>query len=238
MNLGAEPKKLAILGGVVVVGAILYFMNSTGDSTPAPTPRAASTAVPTFPVTAKSTDARARNAGRLVQEFRPILGPARPEEKIDPATIDPELKLDLLAKVQAVPPIEAGRNLFQFGTKPPPEKAPMPVLPANPPKIEAGKTAPPPPPSGPGRSGPSGPVAGGTPPAPPINLKYFGIEVRIGDDRKKAFLMDGDEPLIVEENQTVKQRYRIVHISAKSIVIEDIQAKSTQTLQIQELPPA
>jgi hypothetical protein len=49
--------------------------------------------------------------------------------------------------------------------------------------------------------------------------------------------MDGEEPLLVEENQTVKQRYRIIRIDFKSIVIEDTQAKNTQTLQIQDNPP-
>ncbi len=40
MNLGAEPKKVAILAGLVVVGLGVYYLNSSGDSTPAPASRA------------------------------------------------------------------------------------------------------------------------------------------------------------------------------------------------------
>ncbi len=73
-----------------------------------------------------------------------------------------------------------------------------------------------------------------TPVAPPIALKYFGYTTK-KDGRTVAFLTDGDEILLVGENQTVKQRYRIVRIARTSIVIEDTQAKSTQTLTLQEI---
>jgi hypothetical protein len=73
-------------------------------------------------------------------------------------------------------------------------------------------------------------------PAPPINLKYYGFKIMKADGRTMAFLTDGDEIVFAEENQTLKQRYKIVRITRTNIVIEDTQAKSTQTLAIQETP--
>jgi hypothetical protein len=232
VNLGAEPKKLAILGAVVVIGAVIYFMNGSGDSpsTASTQPVLNTAPVGAFAASGKSTAATRKL--RLSPDFRLRVGPARPEEAEDPATIDPELKLDLLAKVLAVEPIEAGRNLFQFGAAPPPE-AKLPPVPPPPAQIHILSE---PRPSA--SSGPTGPVAAVTPPPPPINLKYFGVQRSYSNGHKVAFLMDGEEIVLVEENQTVKQRYRIVRIDFKSIVIEDMQAKSTQTLQLQELPPA
>ena len=73
-------------------------------------------------------------------------------------------------------------------------------------------------------------------PPPPINLKYYGYVISKTDGRKEAFLLDGEDIILATENQTIKQRYRIVRIALTSIVIEDTQGKNTQTLQFQELP--
>ncbi len=56
------------------------------------------------------------------------------------------------------------------------------------------------------------------------------------DGRKEACLLDGEDIILATENETVKQRYKIVRIALNSIVIEDTQAKNTQTLQFQDLP--
>lgn len=224
MNLGAEPKKVAILAGIVVVGIGLYFYNSSSDvtirvpSTPAPV---------TQPRSAAASGRTAQRAARaLNSEFRPRVMGSRPDDKVDPASINPELHLDLLAKVQGIEPAEAGRNLFQFGQAPPPPKPVAPV-PSNVPKIPVNQTPPTPPAVT--HLGPAG-----TPPPPPIDLKYYGYVVSKTDGRKEAFLLDGDNILMVQENQTVKQRYRIVKIALATIEIEDTQAKNTQTLR---LPP-
>lgn len=231
MTLGAEPKKIAILA-VIVVGGLIYYVSSSWDSSPSPAPRAVSTDVTNTSSTATpaaSVSAKARNVGRgAVSEFRPRVLGTRPDDKTDPASIDPELRLDLLAKVQAVGPVEAGRNLFQFGVAPPPDK-PMPGIPTNVPKIAVNQ-----PPAHPPAVVPSGPPA--PPPPPPINLKYYGYTVSKADGHKQAFLLDGEEPLIVIEGQTVKQRYKIVKIALTSIDIEDTQAKDTQTLKLQDVP--
>jgi hypothetical protein len=56
------------------------------------------------------------------------------------------------------------------------------------------------------------------------------------DGHKEAFLLDGEDIIFAQENQTVKQRYRIVRIALTSITIEDTQSKSTQTLNLQDTP--
>lgn len=231
MTLGAEPKKVAILGALLAVAGIAIYMN-TGDESPPASRRVASPPVAGVNTNlTKATNApRTRGGNRVASsEFHPRLGSARPEDKIDPALIEPELRLDLLAKVEAVEPMAAGRNLFQFGTaSASPVK--LPPVPTGVPPIAVNHPPPPPP----------QPVVTGPPPTPqaqPIPLKYYGYKVWKSDGHKIAYLNDGEEILHAGENETLKQRYRIVSISLKSIVIEDTQQKSTQTLPLVE-PPA
>jgi hypothetical protein len=228
VNLGAEPKKVAILA-VIVVGGGLYYFLSSGDSTPAPATR---TIVPVADTTVTTRSVTKATKGQPTQsnggEFRIRVLGSRPDDKIDPKDIDPELKLDLLVKVQAVEPIEAGRNLFQYGAAPPPP-GPVKPLPTNVPPIPIKPTAPPPTTTVLSESRPA-------PPPPPINLKYYGYVVSKIDGRKEACLLDGEDIVLAAENETIKQRYRIVRIALNSIVIEDTQAKNTQTLQFQDVP--
>ncbi len=223
MNVGAEPKKVAILAGIVVVGIGLYFYNSSSDVT-ITVPRSAPVAAPQVAAAASGRTTQ-RSARALNTEFRPRVMGSRPDDKLDPASINPELHLDLLAKVQGIEPAEAGRNLFQFGQPPAPPK-PVQPIPPNVPKIPVNQGPPPPSVT---HNVPTGP-----PPAPPIDLKYYGYVVSKADGLKRAFLLDGDNILMVQENQTVKQRYRIVKIALGTIEIEDLQGKNTQTLR---LPP-
>jgi hypothetical protein len=229
MNLGAEPKKVAILAGIVVAG-VAYYVSSSADSTSASSPRVVPISASNDAVTA-APPTRSRTGGRLaLSEIRPRVGGTRPDDKVDPATIDPELRLDLLAKIQKVEPIEAGRNLFQFGAAPAP-LTPIPPIPTGVPHIDT-KLQPPPQSS----LNAAKSTLPSTPQAPPINLKYYGYEVSKADGHKEAFLLDGDDIMLVTENETVKQRYKIVRIALTSIVIEDTQSKSTQTLALQEIP--
>jgi hypothetical protein len=238
MKTGAEPKKVAILAGLLVIGAvILYFNVFAGDSemrkppvldvarpveTPLPAPALAPRATPGV------GDRRRSAKNNMVSEFKIRQGVEPGEEKPDPATIDPTLRLDLLAKLQSVEPPPAMRNIFQYGAAPPP---PAPVgkvvdLPKNPPTIAIHQA--PPAPSGP----PPPPPA---PTAPPMTFKYYGFKVSKSDGRKEAFLLDGDEIIIAGENDSMKRgRYKVVRIGVNSITIEDTQFKSTQTLQLQE----
>jgi hypothetical protein len=100
-------------------------------------------------------------------------------------------------------------------------------LPKSPPKIAINQ---------PGLSTPGGPPPPPpAPTAPPMTFKYYGYEVLKSDGRKQAFLLDGDDIIIAGENEEVKRgRYKVVRIGVNSIVIEDTQFKSTQTLPLAE----
>jgi hypothetical protein len=237
---GAEPKKLAILGGLLALaGVVLYLNVFSGDSssTPARAPRAvaipsAVSAPPSDAISAPDTRriaARKNAAGGTEIKFRQ--GTLRPEDRPDPATIDPTLRLDLLAKVQNVEMEATMRNLFQYGAAPPPPAAtgPLVPLPPHPPTIPINTKPGPPPPPPP----PPGPPP--TPQAPPMTFKYYGYKISKADGRKQAFLLDGDDIIIAGENDAVKLgRYKVVTIGVSSITIEDTQFKTTQTLRLQE----
>ena len=237
MKLGAnEPKKLAALGALVLVGGYLAYTNvfsGPGGSSPAPAQRkSALPDAPDAPV-AGVAGTPAREPGRQAppralagkgrtDEFHPILHSKRPEERIDTSRIDPILHLDIMAKLQQVAFTSGGRNPFKFGPPPgQPEKklvGPEPKI-ALPPVAE-GKVAPPPPPP--------------APPPPPISLKYYGFSSPPGAGTKTAFFLDGEDILVAKEGETVKRRYRVVRIGVTSVVMEDTDSKRQQTLPLAE----
>lgn len=149
-----------------------------------------------------------------------MLRSKRAEDRIDPAKVDPTLRLDLLAKLQAEPSGN-GRNLFQFGPPPaktPPKPEPT-VIPKPGPVLPVTSTA--------------QPLA--PPPPPPIPLRYYGFSSVPSTSAKTAFFLDGEEILVAKEGDTVKRRYRVVRIGASSVVVEDTESKRQQTLQMEPI---
>jgi hypothetical protein len=233
VNLGADPKKIAWLAGILVVGGgIVYYADFSSSDSSGPTP-AVSTATTAAPPVSRSpvrqADRRRVTNQGLIQDWKPRLGPKNPEDRPDPATIDPTLHLDLLAKVQAVEATPAGRNLFVFAAAPAPPATAMAALPKVEPIAVNHPSAPPP------MINPKPPAPSS---APAMTFKYYGYKISKTDGHKAAFLLDGDDILIAGENDTVKRRYRVVRIGLDSITIEDTQFKSTQTLRLQENPSA
>jgi hypothetical protein len=239
MKAGAEPKKVAILAGLLVLAAvILYFNVFSGDSVPA---RPVSTQAPvvadpaaTAPAVAsprgeqrgeQRTERRRASKNGVISEFKIRQGVEAGQEKPDPASIDPTLRLDLLAKLQSVEPPASMRNIFQYGPAPPPAPAKPVELPKNTAKIPINQPATP--------AGPAAPAP--APTAPPMTFKYYGYKVSKSDGRKVAFLLDGEDIIIAGESEPVKSgRYKVVRIGVNSITMEDTQFKSTQTLPLQE----
>src|SRR6266545_3518747 len=109
-GIGAEPKKLAFLGGILLLAGGTYYWNSRTDvpagATPSPAPAVKTPALPA-PSASRTTTASygPRTAGRSGRvggsgdDFRPTL---KLPEGMDVSTINPMLKLDLLDKLRGV----------------------------------------------------------------------------------------------------------------------------------------
>ncbi len=231
MKVGAEPKKVVVLAVLLLVAAWLFYANVLSGPPGAPaaaaapeTARAAAESVRAAlpqapPPPLQGTVRRTGSRTRTLDEFRPSM--RRPAgEQMDPMSIDPMLRLDLLAKVQGMDLEGGSRNVFQFSEPPPPPKPKTPepkIIPKIPGKDdeeakEAAKPKPPPP--------------------PPINLKYYGYASPKGSVKKTAFFLDGEEILVAGEGDTVKKRYKVVRIGINSVVMEDTESKSRQTLPL------
>ncbi|MBY0372842.1 MAG: hypothetical protein K2Q23_02545 [Bryobacteraceae bacterium] len=244
MNLGAEPRKLALLGvlGLLLVYFVWTNVLSPGEeSTYVPPPAPAATATPAPGVKTPVESAQRPNIKssrkRESSEYRPMIGrrPNANEPAVDPMTIDPTLRLDLIAKLQEVRYAGVGRNLFEFGgVAPEPAKptTPDPKIPIRKPGLEptrlaraAGpdtKPVPPPPPP--------------PPQAPPIPLKYYGY-VDNRSPLKRGFFLDGEDIQVAGEGQLIKRRYKVIRIGLTSVEMEDISFPGQrQTLPLVEEP--
>lgn len=238
-QLGAEPKKLAVLGALAVVLIVVYVVNRTPD-----VPQQAAsitTPVARTPVPLESLSSRTRSASNLtpvpvqggaptrrgeaaIQDFKPTL---KLPDGVDVSRIDPALKLDLLARLQELP-LEGGeRSLFEFGAAPKP-KTPTPtvakVVPIAPPVAT-----------------PPAPVTPAKPAIPPIPLKFYGYVSEaagiVPGAAKRAFFLDGEDIVVAGENDVIRNRFKIIRIGVNSAVVEDTTNKNQQTLPlIEELP--
>jgi hypothetical protein len=229
IRFGAEPKKLAALGGLLVVALIVYFINASdspsnpaGSSTPARALPAPLAARPSSRTTQRiGARGGAQSRGVSLQEFRPTL---KPKDPIDPSRVDPTLKLRLLAKLSKVPLEGVGRSLFDFSTAPPPKVEIAKVKPILPGQQTASII-------GPVQPKPPGPAA--EPPATPIPLKFYGFTNTARQGRKRAFFLDGEDILFGSEGELIKNRYKVVRIGVNSVVVEDTTNKKEQTLPLE-----
>jgi hypothetical protein len=230
MKVGAERKKIVFLVVLTAAAAYLLYSNvfssapgsdSSGSphavARPANSPAGSQKATPA-PAT-PSPSAQKAASRRTTQEFRPAW---KRKTTVDTSAIDPKLRLDLLAKVQAVELGPAERNVFQFGAAAAPAlpKEPRPIIPKSPAQIRAEQEA--------------AAAAIGPPPPPPIPLKYYGYTAQRVDGHKRAFFLDGDDIFVAAEGDVVKRRYKVVRIGVNSAVVEDTQLNNTQTLPLAE----
>lgn len=232
MILGAEPKKVVALGALLLVGGYFFYSNVISDSNDAPARQpgpaashnAAVNSILSPEPTARGPVVRSTSKSKASEEFRPSLK-RKPEDAPDPSQIDPTLRLDKLAKVQSVMLEGSLRNPFQFGAAPPPPAPAVKVDPVALAKAKANQAAPPPPTAKPAPTGP-----------PPLNLpwKYYGFTSPRGAPQKKAFFLDGEDILTANEGEVLKKKYRVVRIGVNSVVVEDTDTKSQQTLPLAE----
>ncbi|HTX39087.1 MAG TPA: hypothetical protein VME43_28885 [Bryobacteraceae bacterium] len=232
MNAGKnDKKKMMFLGGLGVVLAIVMYVNLfSGPSVPSQEPTVATaprnavdepvTMVGAVPKTAP----RPRLANRTNSgEFHPVYIPKRKEDRPDVTTIDPTLRLDLLAKVQAVDLSGGSRNLFAFGQPPPVKVAELPkgketIVPLGKGgKSEEALTHP----------APHGEMPGA------LNLKYYGIvSLSRGGQKTACFLDNGEEILLATEGDLLKRRYRVLKIGNGSVTMQDTESKREQTIPL------
>lgn len=185
MVLGMTSRWKAALGfGVAALALVLFFLNILW---PALKPEAAPEAAATAPA-ARSVPPRPGTRGAL---------PAAP-------SLDPTLRLNLLAAVEGVQYLGKGRNIFRSLEEEAP--IPRPVAPAL-----------------------KGPVV--PPPPAPIDLKFYGFASKPGES-KKVFLSRGEDIFIAAEGDIVNRRYRVVRIGVNSVEVEDVLDGRRQVLPL------
>jgi hypothetical protein len=132
-------------------------------------------------------------------------------------SLDPRLRLDLLANAEDVKYEGRGKNIFSAAEEPiaiQPVKT-SPLLQRQ--EAQAAAAA----------------AAGYRPPPPPINLKYFGITNAKGE-KPKAFLSQGEDVWIAHEGDVVNRHYKIIRISPTSIEVEDLLNNNRQSIRLSE----
>ena len=233
MNLGADRKKLMILGGLVVVGGLVYWMNS--PDAPATSTVARTAADPNAALFAAGAETKGKQRRNpegvaVIGGFEYKLTPVT-----DPSKVDPTLRLDYLTKIQSFETEGGNRNIFKI-EQPPPEPPPTHIAKDKIPN--AGRI-----PVGPGQTPveqtstikqPENPGPPPPPPPTPINLKYYGYSTKRSDGERKAFFLDGEDVIVAAEGEIIKKQYRVVRIGVSSVQMEDTRSKSTQTLPLQQ----
>jgi hypothetical protein len=245
VKFGAEPKKLIVLGALVVIAVIAYFISSsdTPKNTATPEPGSAVNTARIDPaVPAAGPNAPRAAGGRgpkgapprnfaqrtsgTEQEFRPTL---KPKDPIDPARVDPTLRLALLAKLKGVGLEGGGRTLFDFSGAPGPDAAKAdiarvkPIIPGG---VKTAKII--------GPTKPEEPKPGAAaskPPPTPIPLKFYGFQAR--QSGKRAFFLEGEDIFVAGEGDLIKNRYKVIRIGVNSAVVEDTSNKHQQTLPLE-----
>jgi hypothetical protein len=193
VQLGLENKKktvwAAVLGGVaVLVFAYEVIPLFTGSPTP---DSSAQAAAPTLTHTPPPRVAGGKAALKLGKK-----------PKVD--SLDPTLRLDLLATSEKTQYEGNGRNIF--------------VSQAEDVKIETPKG------NGSTDHGPDTPppyVTPTPPPAPPIPLRFYGFASSPGEP-KRVFLKMGEDVFVAGEGEIVNRRYKVVRISNNSVEIQDM----------------
>jgi len=190
VNIGGENKKqvrwmIALLAIALLVG-IYNFVDFGTSSANSPSP--ASTSV-----------------GNL--QKKPAL-----TETADNGTLDPRLRLDILAASQSKKYEVGGRNIFRMEA-PPVDKTVVDV-----------RTRPP--------FGPDPlPTPTPPPPPPPIPLKFYGFASK-PTEPKKIFLFDEGEVFVARQGDIVERKYKVIQINNTSVIIEDVLNNNKQTIPL------
>ena len=208
MRVGTEDKKkltlLSVLG-VAALGAVFYLYEEVFASPDVPTPTVTQPAV----VTSAPASGSAVPAGTQAPKVKgaaQLVGTTA-------AMLDPTLKMGSMLITEGLVYTGTGRNIFSATAAP--VSIPNPIAPVRT-KLAA---------AAPVYTPPAGP-----PPPPPIDLKFFGTATR--DGVRQAFLLRGEDVFLASAGDVVQRRYKVVTVSANSIVVEDLVNSNRQTLPL------
>jgi hypothetical protein len=190
VKLGLENKKKTIWAAALGLVAILVFAYQfipmfTGSSTPSSSAQAAAPALPHTSPPHSGKAALKVGSKTLID------------------SLDPTLRLDLLATSENTQYEGNGRNIFVSQRDE--VVIPTPRAPGNTDAQQAQQQYTPPLP----------------PPPQPIPLKFYGFASSPGEP-KKVFLKLNEDVFVAGEGEIVDRRYKVVRISATSVEIQDV----------------
>jgi hypothetical protein len=206
-----QKKVAAVAGFVVLAGAILYFELPHGG--PAPTAPVVTAPVTVAPVVGSAGSSGTKTGNVISVPPGNAVGNAAKNLGTTSAQLDPTLRMAAMLVTESLVYTGGGRNIFSSSSVP--VDIPKPIAPVRTAKVVPG---PPPPPPGP-------------PPPPPIDLKFFGTASGANGTRR-AFLLHGDDVFLASDGEIVQRRYKVISVSANSIVVEDMANSNRQTLPL------
>jgi hypothetical protein len=207
MRIGTEDKrKLAVLGvvGALGIGAAVYMYSSL--VVPDPAPAIASGVVKPMPGGTSSAVVATTPSGKFAGGTAKNVGTTS-------AQLDPTLKMEPMLVTESLVYSGSGRNIFSAASAP--IAIPKPIAPVRPKTPVAPVYTPPP----------------GPPPPPPIDLKFFGTATSV-DGHRQAFLLKGEDVFLASDGDIVQRRYKVLTISANSILVEDLANNNRQSLPL------
>jgi len=161
-----------------------------------------------------STPSRRPASPTAVQRTVPLSHPAVAARNVGSAStqLDPTLHMNAMLVAERLVYSGTGRNIFSAASAP--VDIPKPVAPARPKSVAQVYTPPP-----------------GPPPPPPIELKFFGTETS-STGKRKAFLLHGEDVFLAGDGDVVQRRYKIITVSASSVLVEDMTNNNRQSLPL------
>ncbi|HZR28477.1 MAG TPA: hypothetical protein VFA71_06825 [Terriglobales bacterium] len=193
-----------ILTIVLAVVAIVLFVHMVFDGS---TPATASASVASTSQSGTAPAAQSRLAAHK----------AAVKSRVN-SSLDPSVRMEVLRASENVVYRGTGHNIFRAESDPQPPQRPVTCAPLGEPSrgLPWCKSI-----------GPNPPM-----PPPPIDLKFFGFANKAGEP-KKVFLSQGDNIFIASEGDIVDRRYKVVHIEATSVEIEDVLNNYKQPIKLQ-----
>jgi hypothetical protein len=187
VQLGKENKKKTIWAAVLVGIAALAVAYQL---------------VPIFFSSSSSPDSNAQAAAPIAPRVSATHGGSKTRHKDRTESLDPTLRLDLLAAAEQTRYEGNGRNIFVSQPDP---VIPTPVAPGvtDPAKSEDAYHPP------------------SVPPPTPIPLKFFGFASQAGET-KRIFLSEGEDVFVAGEGDIVDRRYKVIRIAPNSVEIQDV----------------